>query len=218
MEMAPDTDGAVAMILASEEKARQITDRPVWVSGLGTCYDAHYLGDRDLSDCLALTRAAERAYKMAGIANPGKEVDLVELGDEQLAQLVSLGGWLRGTEALTQVVMKNYSRDGAELLTVRYPLAERGALRTYAGAGLNRAVYFGDDDGVPMMLTRRNRQSSLGAAAEVGAELQVSRQLMVSADLRWADLDDDAVLLRADDGYVGADPVAVGVSVGWRFR
>jgi hypothetical protein len=121
-------------------------------------------------------------------------------------------------DTIAQLVVQQDRRDGAELLTVRYPLAARGALRTYAGAGLNRAVYFGDNDGVPMMLTRRNRQSSLGAAAEVGAELQLSRQLMVSADVRWADLDDDAVLLRADDGYVGADPVAVGVSVGWRFR
>jgi len=41
---------------------------------------------------------------------------MIELKDEQLAQLVSLGGWLRGTEALTQVVSKNYSKDGAELL------------------------------------------------------------------------------------------------------
>lgn len=41
---------------------------------------------------------------------------MIELEDEQLAQLVSLGGWLRGTEALTQVVMKSYSKDGAELL------------------------------------------------------------------------------------------------------
>ena len=121
-------------------------------------------------------------------------------------------------DTVAQLVVQQDRRDGAELLTVRYPLAERGALRTYAGAGLNRAVYFGDNDGAPMMLTRRNRQSSLGAAAEVGAELQLSRQLMVSADVRWADLDDDAVLLRADDGYVGADPLAVGVSVGWRFR
>ena len=39
-----------------------------------------------------------------------------ELRDDELAQLVSLGGWLRGTEALTQVVTKNYSQDGAELL------------------------------------------------------------------------------------------------------
>jgi hypothetical protein len=121
-------------------------------------------------------------------------------------------------DTVAQLVVQQDRRDGADLLTVRYPLAERGALRTYAGAGLNRAVYYGDDDGAPMMLTRRNRQSSLGAAAEVGAELQVSRRLMLSADLRWADLHEDAILLRADDGYVGADSLAVGVSVGWRFR
>ena len=41
---------------------------------------------------------------------------MIELHDEHLAQLVSLGGWLRGTEALTLVVMKNYSKDAAELL------------------------------------------------------------------------------------------------------
>lgn len=41
---------------------------------------------------------------------------MIELKDEQLAQLVSLGGWLRGTEALTQVVSKNYTKDSAELL------------------------------------------------------------------------------------------------------
>lgn len=121
-------------------------------------------------------------------------------------------------DAFAQLVVQQDRRDGPELLTMRYPLAERGALRTYAGAGLNRAVYFDDNDGMPTMLTRRNRQSSLGAAAEVGAELQVSRQLVVSADLRWADLHEDAALLRADDGYVGADPVSIGVSVGWRFR
>lgn len=41
---------------------------------------------------------------------------MVELHDEQLAQLVSLGGWLRGTEVLTTVVGGAYSPDGAELL------------------------------------------------------------------------------------------------------
>jgi len=39
-----------------------------------------------------------------------------ELGDRDLAQLVSVGGWVRGTQALTSVVSKNYSADGAELL------------------------------------------------------------------------------------------------------
>ncbi|MEP6602421.1 MAG: hypothetical protein ABJB69_00570 [Spartobacteria bacterium] len=39
-----------------------------------------------------------------------------EVHDEKLSQLVSLGGWLRGTEVLTAVVNKRFSAEGAELL------------------------------------------------------------------------------------------------------
>src|SRR5215212_3268335 len=39
-----------------------------------------------------------------------------EVHDEKLSHLVSLGGWLRGTEVLTSVVNKRFSEDGAELL------------------------------------------------------------------------------------------------------
>jgi hypothetical protein len=39
-----------------------------------------------------------------------------EVHDEKLSQLVSLGGWLRGTEVLTSVVKEHFSTDGAELL------------------------------------------------------------------------------------------------------
>ncbi|CAN5150475.1 hypothetical protein BH20VER2_BH20VER2_07820 [soil metagenome] len=39
-----------------------------------------------------------------------------EMKDEKLSHLVSLGGWLRGTEVLTSVVTKRFSEDGAELL------------------------------------------------------------------------------------------------------
>jgi hypothetical protein len=39
-----------------------------------------------------------------------------ELNDEDLAQLVSLGGWVRGTEVLTSIVQKDYKSNRAELL------------------------------------------------------------------------------------------------------
>jgi hypothetical protein len=39
-----------------------------------------------------------------------------ELNDQDLSQLVSLGGWLRGTEVLTSIVQSGFSSDGAELL------------------------------------------------------------------------------------------------------
>ena len=41
---------------------------------------------------------------------------MIKLDSEPLSQLVSLGGWLRGTEALTTVVSNSYTKDGAELL------------------------------------------------------------------------------------------------------
>ena len=41
---------------------------------------------------------------------------MIELGDGDLAQLVSVGGWIRGTEVLTSIVRKSYTTDGAELL------------------------------------------------------------------------------------------------------
>src|SRR5213083_2478957 len=39
-----------------------------------------------------------------------------ELQDQKLSQLVSLGGWLRGTQILTAVVSKRFTQEGAELL------------------------------------------------------------------------------------------------------
>jgi hypothetical protein len=116
-----------------------------------------------------------------------------------------------------QLVLQQDRRDGADLLTLRYPLAEHGALRAYAGAGLNQAVYF-EDGGEPAIMSRRNRARSLGAAAELGAEYRLSERLLLQADLRWADLDEQAALLRSEDGLVGADAVSLGVSIGWHFR
>jgi hypothetical protein len=117
-----------------------------------------------------------------------------------------------------QLVVQQDRRDGTDLLTLRYPLAQRGAVRAYAGAGLNQTGYFPHASEGPTLLTRRVHDRSLGPAAEVGAEFRVSQQLMVNAELRWAELDTDAVLLGSAEGLVGADPVSVGVSVGWRFR
>ena len=39
-----------------------------------------------------------------------------ELRDEELVALVSLGGWLGGTEALAAVLKKNYTEEGSDLL------------------------------------------------------------------------------------------------------
>ena len=77
----PVSDGAVGMLLASEERAREFTDNPVWITGFANCMDSYFLGDRDLTSNFALKRAAANAYRRAGIKDPKKSIDLVELMD-----------------------------------------------------------------------------------------------------------------------------------------
>src|SRR5450759_589854 len=38
----PFTDGACVLLLASEEKAKELTDRPVWIKGVGDSLDTYY--------------------------------------------------------------------------------------------------------------------------------------------------------------------------------
>jgi hypothetical protein len=117
-----------------------------------------------------------------------------------------------------QLVLQEDRRDGAELLTLRHPLADLGPLRTYAGAGLNQAVYYADSGDGPALNNRRNRHRSLGGAAELGAELRFGERVNLTADVRWIDIDDAAEIIKCSSGLVAADPVTYGVSLGWRFR
>lgn len=80
-DCSPITDGAAAVILANRRRAESITTKPVWIKGIGHCADAYHLGDRDLSECRALSQAAKRAYQMASIKNPSKEIDVAEVYD-----------------------------------------------------------------------------------------------------------------------------------------
>jgi acetyl-CoA C-acetyltransferase len=92
--MSPVSDGACAVIIASEEKAREICSKPVWMEGVGSCQDA-YIRDRDLRRLESLKTAAGTAYKMAGVKEPAAELDVVELSEkfahEELMAYESLG-------------------------------------------------------------------------------------------------------------------------------
>ena len=49
--------------------------------------DSFFLGDRDLTSNFALIKAAERAYKRAGITDPKSAFDVIELSDQYAYQL-----------------------------------------------------------------------------------------------------------------------------------
>lgn len=78
LQCAPKSEGMVAVLLASEERAKKLTDKPIWIKGYGCSLDTFYLGDRDLVKG-KLREAAKAAYKMAGIHNPIKDIDVAEI-------------------------------------------------------------------------------------------------------------------------------------------
>jgi acetyl-CoA C-acetyltransferase len=81
LDCSPVSDGACAIILADEDRVAQSRQKPVWLKGVGYAAELHYLGDRDLSNPQALAEASKRAYGMAGITDPKKEIDFLEIYD-----------------------------------------------------------------------------------------------------------------------------------------
>ena len=62
--------------------AREITDSPIWITGLGASADYVMPGNRPNIHTFESSRvAARKAYEMAGIKDPLNELDLAELHD-----------------------------------------------------------------------------------------------------------------------------------------
>ena len=77
-DVSPTSDGAVALILAAEPVARRVTETPVWIDGVGWTLDSAYWCNRDLYYPDYLEVAARKAYDMAGIKEPDKEIHIAE--------------------------------------------------------------------------------------------------------------------------------------------
>ena len=78
LDVSPVSDGAVAVVLAAEHVARRITDTPVWIEGVGWSLDTAYWTSRDLAYPRYVECAARMAYKMAGLTEPRKQIQIVE--------------------------------------------------------------------------------------------------------------------------------------------
>jgi len=75
-----NADGSSCVIVATEEKAKAMSEKPVWILGLGAASNSVNLAGRDLFTGLKVAElAAQQAYKMAGIGP--KQVDVAEVHD-----------------------------------------------------------------------------------------------------------------------------------------
>jgi len=78
LDVSPVSDGAVAVVLAADNVARRATNKLVWIEGVGWNLDTAYWTNRDLSYPTYVEEAARMAYKMAGITEPRKQINIAE--------------------------------------------------------------------------------------------------------------------------------------------
>lgn len=81
LDCCPVSDGAAAMILACEEKAKKLCTKPAWIKGVSAISEGPEAPDRDWANPIACKKAAERAYKQAGIRDPSREIHMAEVYD-----------------------------------------------------------------------------------------------------------------------------------------
>jgi len=94
-ETSEEADGAIVMVLASEERAASLSDQPIWILGVGWCNGAAALESREWGTLPYVQKAARMAYRQAGIRSPLQAVDFAEVDDtyayKELQSLEALG-------------------------------------------------------------------------------------------------------------------------------
>jgi acetyl-CoA C-acetyltransferase len=103
-EAAEAADGAIVMVLAEEATAQRLSQRPVWILGIGWCNDSASLENRDWARAIYARQSARMAYRQAGIANPRRAIDFAEVDDsyayKELQALEALGLYRPGEAGL----------------------------------------------------------------------------------------------------------------------
>lgn len=73
-------DGAASLLICSEEKVREFTDTPIWITGIGQkTISASFTKNDDLSSMESTKNAVNDAYKMSN--KTVKDIDVAEIHD-----------------------------------------------------------------------------------------------------------------------------------------
>ncbi|MBN1289014.1 MAG: thiolase family protein [Actinobacteria bacterium] len=74
-------DGAAAIVVADEMKARKLNPAPAWIAGVGACSESRSVPYVDMAYPESCVRAAQQAYQMAWVYEPASDLDTVEVHD-----------------------------------------------------------------------------------------------------------------------------------------
>jgi len=140
LDISPTSDAAVAIILSNERVARAKKTAPVFIEGVGYRLDTAYWCTRDLAFPTYVAMAAKDAYKMAGITDPLRDIDIFEPYDPfDYKALHHMNGLLldkTGKSVRDLLLSGAFARDGAKpmcpsggAMGVGNPIAATGLMK-----------------------------------------------------------------------------------------
>jgi outer membrane protein len=98
-----------------------------------------------------------------------------------------------------------------------YHFLPEAQFQPYVGLGLNVTLFFDEDTKGPLAGADLDLDTSVGAAAVAGIDVDLGGNWFMNADVRFMDIDTDAKLNGEKLETVKIDPWAFGVNVGYRF-
>jgi acetyl-CoA C-acetyltransferase len=141
LETCPSSDGAFAMVLADEDSAKKAPGKPAWVHATAMRSEPTMFAKRDAVNPRAGKDCAAALYKEAGITNPRKQIDTMEIYVpfswfepmwlENLGFAEEGSGW-----KLTQ--------DGTTALTGSLPVNPSGGVLSTNPIGASGMIRFGE--------------------------------------------------------------------------
>ena len=108
-DLPPISDGAVAVVLARGDRARQLSERPAWITGIDHRVEPHLPGLRDITSSSSTTLAARKAgydggpldvVEISSTFSPQEIVLRNGLGLEPSANINPSGGPLAGNPVM----------------------------------------------------------------------------------------------------------------------
>ncbi|MFW9971957.1 MAG: acetyl-CoA acetyltransferase [Candidatus Odinarchaeota archaeon] len=121
----PISDGAAALVLCNADNAKEYSDTPILISGIGQATDTHIIFEReDLTTLKALKISSNQAYKMA--RKSPKDISVAELHDAfeilEAVQSEDIGFFDKGEGAKA-------AHDGLTQIGGKIPINPSGGLK-----------------------------------------------------------------------------------------
>jgi acetyl-CoA acetyltransferase len=140
-DLAPISDGAAAVVLASGNRAEALVDRPVWISGIDHRIDIHQPGMRDLTVSPSITLAGEGAglgsgpVQVAEVSAPFSPQEVIvrnALGLDESVEINPSGGALAANPVMVTGLVR--------VIEAARQISEQGRDRVLAHATSGQAL------------------------------------------------------------------------------